>query len=70
MTASTSAGRPKIDGLVSVNLRILQEQRDALDVLVAKLRAERRDPSLNRTDLIREAITEHLATHGPRKRSR
>jgi hypothetical protein len=71
MAASAPVGRPKIEGLVSLNLRILQEQLDALDALVDQLRAERRDPALNRTDLIREAIADYLAARASKsKRSR
>jgi hypothetical protein len=54
-------GRPKIEGLVSLNLRVLQEQLDALDVIVASERSRRGDPAFNRTDAIREAVAEWIA---------
>lgn len=64
MAASPAMGRPKIEGLTALNLRIVQEQLDALDALVVQERAARKDPALNRTDLIREAVTEYLERHG------
>lgn len=56
-------GRPKIEGLVSLNLRVVKEQLDALDAIVVTERTHRNDPGLNRTDLIREAIGDYIARH-------
>ena len=69
MPASAPMGRPKIEGLVSLNLRIVQQQLDGLDKLVDEQREARGDPALNRTDLIREAIAEYLAAR-TKKRGR
>lgn len=68
MGASVAMGRPKIEGLVSLNLRIVQQQLDALDALVETQRTERNDPALNRTDLIREAIAEYVERHATKGR--
>ena len=67
MAASTAMGRPKIEGLVSLNLRVLQEQLDALDVLVTSERTKRNDPGFNRTDALREAVAEYVARRTKRQ---
>jgi hypothetical protein len=70
MAASPTMGRPKIEGLTSLNLRVVAEQIAALDALLVQEREARKDPALNRTDLIREAITEYLERKAPKKRAR
>lgn len=66
MTSSAVMGRPKIDGLTPLNLRIVKDQLDALDRIVAAERAKRGDPALNRTDIIREAIAAFIRKHDPK----
>ena len=61
-------GRPKIEGLVSINLRLLQTDLDALDRIVETERARRHDPGFTRTDLIREVLGAHARKHDPAKR--
>lgn len=56
-------GRPKIEGLVALNLRVVQDRLDTLDALVVRERGARRDPALNRTDLLREALDEYIDRH-------
>ena len=56
MTTSVAMGRPKIEGLVPFNLRILREQKEALDRIGEAEREKRGDPGLTVTDLIREAL--------------
>ena len=70
MAASATMGRPKVEGLVALNLRVVQHQLDALDAIVVEQRESRGDPALNRTDLIREALAEYIAVRTPKKRGR
>lgn len=60
MTASATVGRPKIEGLVSINLRIPTADLDALDRIVSRERVERYDPGLTRTDLLREIVARYV----------
>lgn len=66
MTTSATMGRPKIEGLESFNLRILKEQREALERIVAEQRVARSHPSLTVTDLIREALAVYVRKHDPK----
>lgn len=63
MAPSAAVGRPKIEGLSTFNLRILQEQRDALERIVIAERKARSHPSLTVTDLIREYIGKGIEAH-------
>ena len=63
MASSAAVGRPKIEGLSTFNLRILQEQRDALERIVVAERKARSHPSLTVTDLIREYIGRGIEAH-------
>ena len=63
MTTSLAMGRPKIDGLVGLNLRLLKEHLDALDRILSAERVKRSDPGLNRTDLLREAVAAFVRKH-------
>lgn len=54
-------GRPRIEGLEPFNLRILSDQRDALERAVEEERVARSHPTLTVTDLIRESITRWLS---------
>jgi len=54
--ALAAVGRPKIEGLVSLNLRLLEADLVALDRIVEAERERRHDPGFNRTDLIREVL--------------
>lgn len=66
MTTSATVGRPKIEGLASVNLRIPSADLAALDKIVARERFERLDPGLTRTDLLRELVA-HYVRSQPRE---
>lgn len=66
MATSQAMGRPKIEGLKSLNVRLLDAQIDALDVVVTDLAAKRNDPGFNRTDALREAVAEYIAKHTKR----
>lgn len=70
MAASPAIGRPKIEGLVPINLRILGEQIEALDLVVIAERGARRDPGFNRTDAIREAVREYIDARAVKGRKR
>jgi hypothetical protein len=61
MTASPAMGRPKIEGLKSLNVRLLGEQIAALDAVVAAEQKRRGDPGFNRTDALREAVAAYVA---------
>lgn len=61
MTTSAPMGRPKIEGLKSLNVRLLGEQIDALDAVVTAEQKRRGDPGFNRTDALREAVTAYVA---------
>ena len=61
VATSVTMGRPKIDGLVSFNLRLMGDQKAALDDLCQRERVRRGDPGLTVTDLMREAFAEFLA---------
>ena len=61
MATSHAMGRPKIEGLVSLNVRLLQEQLAALDATVTSERSKRGDPGFNRTAALREAVAEYIA---------
>lgn len=63
MGASLAVGRPKIEGLASINLRLLQADLDALDRIVEAERAKRHDPGFTRTDLIREVLGTYARKH-------
>lgn len=67
MASSAAVGRPKIEGLSTFNLRILQEQRDALERIVVQERKDRAQPSLTVTDLIREYIARGVAAHDAKR---
>ena len=56
-------GRPKIEGLSTFNLRILQGQRDELERIVIEERAAQPQPALTVTDLIRKYIARGIAAH-------
>lgn len=60
-------GRPKIEGLTALNLRLLQSDLDALDRIVEAEREKRHDPGFNRTDLIREVLGAYARKHDPAK---
>jgi len=66
VTTSVAMGRPKIEGLVPFNLRILREQKEALDRICEAERAKRGDPGLTVTDLIREALGAYVRKHDPK----
>lgn len=68
MTTSVAMGRPKIEGLVPFNLRILREQKEALDRICEAEREKRVDPGLTVTDLIREALAAYVRKHDPKER--
>jgi hypothetical protein len=59
--------RPKNQDLTGINLRLVKAQLEALDKIVAAERDRRGDPTLNRTDLIREAIAELIRRYERRK---
>lgn len=61
-------GRPKIEGLVPFNLRILKDQRDALVRICESERARRGDPGLTVTDLVREALAAFVRDHSAKAR--
>lgn len=66
-TTETRVGRPKIQGLVSLNLRILASDLSLLDEAVEEERAARADPGFTRTDMIRELIHEAMVKRSKRK---
>ena len=64
--------RPKIEGLVTFNLRILQSQLEAIDRIVTTEAETRGDPGITRTAIIREAVAAYVrererATRAPAK---
>ena len=61
MALSSPVGRPKIEGLKSLNVRLLDAQIAALDGVVAAEQSRRSDPGFNRTDALREAVAEWIA---------
>lgn len=61
-------GRPKIDGLVSFSLRLMSDQKAALEALCEEEKARRGDPGLTVTDLMREAFAEYLARRAKRRK--
>lgn len=61
MATSPAVGRPKIEGLKSLNVRLLDAQITALDSVVAAEQSRRNDPGFNRTDALREAVAEWIA---------
>lgn len=63
--ASTTIGRPKIEGLVPFNLRLLAEDRAALVGICAAEKEKRGDPGLTVTDLIREVIRGYVRGYAP-----
>lgn len=67
MATSQAMGRPKIEGLVSLNLRLLQADLDALDAWVIEEREARHGPGFNRTDLIREIIGKGIRAHAVKR---
>jgi len=67
MAASTAVGRPKIEGLVGLNLRLLEADLAALDRIVEAERERRHDPGFNRTDLIREVLGAYVRKHAAPK---
>ena len=70
MTTSTTEarlGRPKIEGLVALNLRLLEADLDALDRIVESEREKRHDPGFTRTDLIREVLNTYARKHDPQR---
>ena len=71
MAASTPVGRPKIEGLVTFNLRFQETTRDALDRIVAERREATGNPALTVTDVIREVLAAYAKEHDPvKKKSR
>ena len=69
VATSPVMGRPKIDGLVSFSLRLMGDQKAALESPCDVERTRRGDPGLTVTDLMREAFAEYLAKHAKRRRS-
>lgn len=67
MRASATVGRPKIEGLVSVNLRLLEADLAALDRIVEAEREKRHDPGFTRTDLIRELVGAYVRKNEAKK---
>lgn len=65
MSTSMAMGRPRIEGLTSINLRLLERDLAALDRIVEVERAKRHDPGFTRTDLIREVLGTHARKHDP-----
>jgi len=65
--AETRVGRPKIEGLAAINLRLLQADLDALDRIVESEREKRHDPGFTRTDLIREVLGVYARKHDPQR---
>ena len=59
-------GRPKIEGLTSINLRLLEHDLSALDRIVEAERTKRHDPGFTRTDLIREVLGAYARKHDPK----
>mgnify|MGYP003526619752 CR=1 FL=1 len=57
MATSPAVGRPKIEGLKSLNVRLLDAQITALDSVVAAEQSRRNDPGFNRTDALHAALT-------------
>lgn len=68
MTPSAAVGRPKIEGLKSLNVRLLEPRIEALDRVVTALQAKRGDPGFNRTDAIREAVDAFIEANDPKPR--
>lgn len=68
MAASAVMGRPKIEGLTGINLRLLETDLAALDRIVEAERARRHDPGFTRTDLMREVLGAYARKHDPAKR--
>ena len=60
MATSSAVGRPKIEGLKSLNVRLLDAQVAALDAGVVAEQSRRGDPGFNRTDALREAAAEWI----------
>ena len=65
MAESATMGRPKIEGLAGVNLRIPAADLAALDRVVAVERERRHNPALTRTDLMREVLGAYAREHDP-----
>lgn len=65
MAASVVMGRPKIEGLVGLNLRLLESDLAALDRIVEAERVKRHDPGFTRTDLMREVLGAYARKHDP-----
>lgn len=65
MAALTTMGRPKIAGLVGLNLRLLETDLAALDRIVEAERTKRHDPGFTRTDLMREVLGAYARKHDP-----
>lgn len=63
-------GRPKIEGLASVNLRLPLADLAALDRVVEAERAARHNPALTRMDILREALGGYSRAHDPAQNHR
>lgn len=61
--------RVRIEGS-NISVRITAEQRQALELIRASEAADRGDPALTTTDLIREFITKGVAAHDAKKKPR
>lgn len=70
MAALTTMGRPKIEGLAGVNLRLPAADLAALDRVVAVERERRHNPALTRTDLMREVLGAYAREHDPQRKTR
>ncbi len=68
MAASPPVGRPKIEGLVTFNLRFQATTRDALERIVTERREATGNPALTVTDVIREALAAYAKKHDPTAR--
>lgn len=69
MAASVAMGRPKIEGLVGLNLRLPAEDLAALDRVVETERVKRHNPAFTRTDLMREVLGNYARKHDPSTKS-
>lgn len=65
MSTSRPVGRPKIEGLTSLNARILGTQLAALDTVVAAEQKRRNDPGFTRTSALREAVAAYIDAKRP-----
>lgn len=67
--AATTMGRPRIEGLAGVNLRLSAADLAALDRVVAAERTRRHNPALTRTDLIREVLGAYARARDPQEKA-